>query len=50
MDLKIDDLLEKKNQGVEQLDMEYVSLNVSKVLALLNKYAPGSAVLIRATS
>lgn len=23
MDLKIDDLLEKKNQGVEQLDMEY---------------------------
>ncbi|BGP02544.1 Ras GTPase-activating protein [Rhodotorula toruloides] len=37
MDLKIDDLLEKKNQGVEQLDMEYVSLNVSKVLALLNK-------------
>ncbi|GAA5865326.1 hypothetical protein JCM8547_005055 [Rhodosporidiobolus lusitaniae] len=37
MDLKIDDLLEKKNQGVEQLDMEYVSLNVSRVLALLNK-------------
>ncbi|BGP26733.1 ras GTPase-activating protein [Rhodotorula toruloides] len=37
MDLKIDDLLEKKNQGVEQLDMEYVSLNVSKVLALVNK-------------
>jgi hypothetical protein len=23
MDLKIDDLLEKKNQGVDQLDMEY---------------------------
>ncbi|GAA5857887.1 hypothetical protein JCM5353_002893 [Sporobolomyces roseus] len=37
MDLKIDDLLEKKNQGVEQLDMEYVSLNVSRVLTLLNK-------------
>lgn len=38
MDLKIDDLLEKKNQGVDSLDMEYVSLNVNKVLALLNKY------------
>ncbi|GAA5936227.1 uncharacterized protein JCM15063_002749 [Sporobolomyces koalae] len=37
MDLKIDDLLEKKNQGVDQLDMEYVSLNVSRVLTLLNK-------------
>ncbi|GAA5942231.1 hypothetical protein JCM1841_002077 [Sporobolomyces salmonicolor] len=37
LDLKIDDLLEKKNQGVEQLDMEYVSLNVSRVLTLLNK-------------
>ncbi|TKA54021.1 hypothetical protein B0A53_03303 [Rhodotorula sp. CCFEE 5036] len=37
MDLKIDDLLEKKNQGVDSLDMEYVSLNVNKVLALLNK-------------
>lgn len=71
MDLKIDDLLEKKNQGVEQLDMEYgasrlflllsrpvreapvtkadglidraVSLNVSKVLALLNKCVPRPA-------
>ena len=38
MDLKIDDLLEKKKQGVDSLDMEYVSLNVNKVLALLNKY------------
>lgn len=38
MDLKIDDLLEKKNQGVDSLDMEYVSLSVNKVLALLNKY------------
>ncbi|KWU42698.1 Rho GTPase activation protein [Rhodotorula sp. JG-1b] len=37
MDLKIDDLLEKKKQGVDSLDMEYVSLNVNKVLALLNK-------------
>ena len=27
MDLKIDDLLEKKNQGVEQLDMEYGKLS-----------------------
>ncbi|GAA5873668.1 hypothetical protein JCM3774_005009 [Rhodotorula dairenensis] len=37
MDLKIDDLLEKKDQGVDALDMEYVSLSVNKVLALLNK-------------
>ncbi|GAA5914324.1 hypothetical protein JCM6882_008161 [Rhodosporidiobolus microsporus] len=37
MDLKIDDLLEKKNQGVEQLDLEYVALSVSRMLVLLNR-------------
>ncbi|SDA03086.1 BZ3501_MvSof-1269-A2-R1_Chr11g02874 [Microbotryum saponariae] len=37
MDLKIDDLLEKQKDGVALLDLEYVSLNVPKVLALLNK-------------
>ncbi|KAM0747127.1 ras GTPase-activating protein [Meredithblackwellia eburnea MCA 4105] len=37
MDLKIDDLLEKQKDGVAMLDLEYVSLNVPKVLALLNK-------------
>jgi len=37
MDLKIDDLLEKQKDGVALLDLEYVSLNVPKVLTLLNK-------------
>ncbi|KAK4055059.1 RasGAP protein [Microbotryomycetes sp. JL221] len=39
MDLKIDDLLEKASQkeGVALLDLEYVSLNVTRVLGLLNK-------------
>ncbi|GAA5839320.1 hypothetical protein JCM11251_003951 [Rhodosporidiobolus azoricus] len=37
MDLKIDDLLEKKNQGIEQLDLEYVALSVSRMLTLLNR-------------
>ncbi|SCV73383.1 BQ2448_7309 [Microbotryum intermedium] len=40
MDLKIDDLLEKQKDGVALLDLEYVSLNVPKVLALLNKSFP----------
>lgn len=38
MDLKIDDLLEKQKDGVALLDLEYVSLNVQRVLALLTKY------------
>ncbi|KAM0791795.1 hypothetical protein ACM66B_004058 [Microbotryomycetes sp. NB124-2] len=37
MDLKIDDLLEKQKEGVALLDLEYVSLNVARTLALLNK-------------
>lgn len=37
MDLKIDDLLEKRQDNVTTLDLEYVSLDVDKVLALLNK-------------
>lgn len=37
MDLKIDDLLEKRQENVTALDLEYVSLDVDKVLNLLNK-------------
>ncbi|KAG8823830.1 glyceraldehyde-3-phosphate dehydrogenase 1 [Serendipita sp. 401] len=37
MDLKIDDLLEKQKDNKHLLDLEYVQLNVPKVLALLNK-------------
>ncbi|KAJ3214314.1 glyceraldehyde-3-phosphate dehydrogenase 1 [Dinochytrium kinnereticum] len=37
MDLKLDDLLEKQQQGVQLLDLEYVQLSVSKTLILLNK-------------
>ncbi|GAA95323.1 hypothetical protein E5Q_01980 [Mixia osmundae IAM 14324] len=37
MDLKLDDLLEKQNDKVAVLDLEYVSLSVTKVLALLTK-------------
>lgn len=37
MDLKIDDLLEKRQENITALDLEYVSLDVDKVLALLNK-------------
>ncbi|KZO90678.1 ras GTPase-activating protein [Calocera viscosa TUFC12733] len=37
MDLKIDDLLEKHKDNKHLLDLEYVQLNVPKVLALLNK-------------
>ncbi|PVG04423.1 putative ras GTPase-activating protein sar1 [Serendipita vermifera] len=37
MDLKIDDLLEKQRENKHLLDLEYVQLNVPKVLALLNK-------------
>ncbi|WWC85874.1 uncharacterized protein L201_000741 [Kwoniella dendrophila CBS 6074] len=37
MDLKIDDLLEKQKDQQAMLDLEYVQLNVPKVLALFNK-------------
>ncbi|KAI8390264.1 Rho GTPase activation protein [Blakeslea trispora] len=37
MDLKLDDLLEKQQDNIELLDLEYVRLNVAKTLALLNK-------------
>ena len=37
MDLKLDDLLEKQKDDVQLLDLEYVQLNVSKILQLLNK-------------
>ncbi|KAI8074100.1 Rho GTPase activation protein [Gongronella butleri] len=37
MDLKLDDLLEKQQDNVELLDLEYVGLNVTKVIQLLNK-------------
>lgn len=37
LDLKLDDLLEMQKDGQEDLDLEYVTFNVSKVLALLNR-------------
>lgn len=37
MDLKLDDLLEKQKDEVQTLDLEYVQLNVNKILGLLNK-------------
>lgn len=37
LDLKLDDLLEMQKDGQEDLDLEYVQFNVSKVLVLLNK-------------
>ncbi|RKP25982.1 Rho GTPase activation protein [Syncephalis pseudoplumigaleata] len=37
MDLKLDDLLEKQQDNVQLLDLEYVQLNVARLLALLNK-------------
>lgn len=37
LDLKLDDLLEMQKDGQEDLDLEYVQFDVSKVLALLNK-------------
>ncbi|CAG8528308.1 5371_t:CDS:10, partial [Diversispora eburnea] len=37
MDLKLDDLLEKQQDNVISLDLEYVQLNVNKILSLLNK-------------
>lgn len=37
LDLKLDDLLEMQKDGQEDLDLEYVHFNVTKLLALLNK-------------
>ncbi|KAF2147284.1 uncharacterized protein K452DRAFT_282277 [Aplosporella prunicola CBS 121167] len=37
LDLKLDDLLEMQKDSQEDLDLEYVQFNVSKVLNLLNK-------------
>ncbi|KAF2455399.1 Rho GTPase activation protein [Lineolata rhizophorae] len=37
LDLKLDDLLEMQKDSQEDLDLEYVQFNVTKVLALLNK-------------
>jgi Ras GTPase-activating-like protein IQGAP2/3 len=37
LDLKLDDLLEMQKDSQEDLDLEYVQFNVSKVLVLLNK-------------
>ncbi|CAO3686002.1 unnamed protein product [Rhizopus stolonifer] len=37
VDLKLDDLLEKQQDNVEILNMEYIKLNVSKTLQLLTK-------------
>jgi Ras GTPase-activating-like protein IQGAP2/3 len=37
MDLKLDDLLEKQQDNVHLLDLEYVQLNVAKLLSLLKR-------------
>jgi Ras GTPase-activating-like protein IQGAP2/3 len=37
MDLKLDDLLEKQQMGASDLDLEYVRMDISKTLAMLNK-------------
>ncbi|EMC95963.1 hypothetical protein BAUCODRAFT_510246 [Baudoinia panamericana UAMH 10762] len=37
LDLKLDDLLEMQKEQQEDLDLEYVQFNVTKVLELLNK-------------
>lgn len=37
LDLKLDDLLEMQKDSQEDLDLEYVQFNVTKVLVLLNK-------------
>jgi Ras GTPase-activating-like protein IQGAP2/3 len=37
MDLKLDDLLEKQQQGTLTLDLEYVKFDVQKTLTLLNQ-------------
>ncbi|KAL7321126.1 RasGAP protein [Mucor circinelloides] len=37
IDLKLDDLLEKQQDNIQLLDLEYIKLNVSKTLQLLTK-------------
>lgn len=37
LDLKLDDLLEMQKDNQDDLDLEYVQFNVTKVLTLLNK-------------
>jgi Ras GTPase-activating-like protein IQGAP2/3 len=37
LDLKLDDLLEMQKDSQEDLDLEYVQFNVTKVLNLLNR-------------
>ncbi|ORX62167.1 Rho GTPase activation protein [Hesseltinella vesiculosa] len=37
IDLKLDDLLEKQQDNVQLLDLDYIKLNVNKTLSLLNK-------------
>jgi Ras GTPase-activating-like protein IQGAP2/3 len=37
LDLKLDDLLEMEKEMQQELDLEYVTFSVTKVLALLNK-------------
>lgn len=37
MDLKLDDLLEKQQQGTTNLDLEYVKMDISKIVVLLNR-------------
>ncbi|KAL7749892.1 RasGAP protein [Sorochytrium milnesiophthora] len=37
LDLRLDDLLEKQQDGVQILDLEYVQLSVSRLITLLNK-------------
>lgn len=37
IDLKLDDLLEKQQDNVQLLDLEYIKLHVSKTLQLLTK-------------
>ncbi|GAM86585.1 hypothetical protein ANO11243_045990 [Dothideomycetidae sp. 11243] len=37
LDLKLDDLLEMQKDGNDELDLDYITLNVSRLLLLLNK-------------
>ncbi|KAI8876151.1 Rho GTPase activation protein [Backusella circina FSU 941] len=37
IDLKLDDLLEKQQENIQLLDLEYIKLNVTKTLQLLTK-------------
>lgn len=37
VEMQLDDLLEKQHDNVQLIDLEYVQLNVNKVLHMLNK-------------